>query len=182
VPKTRRQIKEEIERIATKKGELRRRIERQLMRMDGLSNVEGSSILKEVEKQINAEGFMERIIDRRFTRQSERSTGGGRWQRLRPSTIRDRMRRGFPGARPILVRTGALYGGARAAVAGSFKMRGVRWNVGNIDVPYAKYHQSGGGKLPKRAFFNNPNADELKPALNRVRELVRMKIRELTKA
>jgi hypothetical protein len=125
VPKTRRQIEEEIERIATKKGELRRRIERQLMRMDGLANIEGSSILREVEKQINAEGFMERIIDRRFTRQAERATGQGRWQRLARSTIRDRMRKGFPGPRPILVRTGALYGDARDAVRGTFKLRGV---------------------------------------------------------
>lgn len=179
MPKSKREIEQDVSRLASNTGALRRKIERQISRLESVGNVEASSILKDVERQINAEGFMERIIDRRFTRQAERSTGENRWQRLSRSTIKDRMRRGFPGSRPILVRTGALYGGARAAVRGTFKFRGVVWNVGNVGVPYAKYHQSGGGKLPRRAFFNSPTAAELMPTTNRIRELIRMKIRSL---
>lgn len=184
MPKSRRQIEEEINRIATKKGELRRKIERQLSRLDGLSNTENSQLLKEVAKQINTEGFMEKIIDRRFTRQCDRSVGGRRWKRLAKSTIRDRIRKGFPGPRPILVRTGALYGSARAAVAGTFKLSGISWDLAKVDgeVPYAAYIQFGTPKMPRRPFFYKPSVEEMQPTMNRVRELVRMKIRELTKA
>lgn len=179
MPKSRRQIKEEIARIVTKRGQLRRKIERKIARLQGIGDLENSTLLKEVEAEINRAGFMERIIDRRFTRQAERTTGEGRWARLKPSTVRDRIRQGFNGTRPILVRTGALYGGAREAVQGSFKLSGIKWDVNQIDVSYAKYHQQGGGKLPRRAFFNDPTAEELLPTMNRVRELVRMKIRKL---
>lgn len=39
---------------------------------------------------------------------SEGAAGRGSWQALAPRTVRERVRLGYPGSNPILVRTGAL--------------------------------------------------------------------------
>lgn len=44
-----------------------------------------------------------RMFQQNFTRQG---SGAGSWAALRPSTVEDRRRQGYPGSRPILVREG----------------------------------------------------------------------------
>jgi hypothetical protein len=49
-----------------------------------------------------------RVIRQQFERNFAEERGRTRWAQLAPSTVADRRRRGYGGAHPILVRTGAL--------------------------------------------------------------------------
>lgn len=68
------------------------------------------------------------------------------WKPLAESTRKDRERKGYPRARPILVRSGKLAKGFRIRVTGKSAI------VENI-VSYAGYHQRGSKKLPRRAIL-----------------------------
>jgi hypothetical protein len=121
---------------------------------------------------------MERIIERRFKAESEHGPGSRKWKQLRPSTVK---RRGS--AHPILYETGEMFAGAVAAVADTFRFRGVRkWNVADVGVEYAEYHQTGTDRMPARRFFDAPNEKELKPVVSRARDLVRAEIRKRLRA
>lgn len=81
----------------------------------------------------------------------EGSLYAGGWAQLRPSTIADRLRRGY-GAGPIEWRTGTL--------ARSLAMQGAAGNVFEVtpasvtvgsDVAYAGYQHYGTGRMPARA-------------------------------
>lgn len=48
------------------------------------------------------------VIREQFSRNFKTETGRTKWAGLAPSTVQDRMRRGYGGRHPILVRTGAL--------------------------------------------------------------------------
>lgn len=75
------------------------------------------------------------------------------WAPLRPATVRDRQRLGFPGAHPILVRTGDLMESVtvRGAPGNVFEVGPNSLVMGTTD-PKAKFHQTGSrdGKLPMR--------------------------------
>ena len=116
------------------------------------------------ENDVNKAKMMQEIIEQRFAKEATRTKGGKKWKKLKPATIKDRMRGGY-GASPILERTVLLKHLAKRAVANTFKAYSrIQWNEENITVDYAKYHQTGGGNLPERPFFYNPNDDELVPA------------------
>lgn len=71
------------------------------------------------------------------------TTRGGAWAPLAESTRRDRERKGYNGARPILERTGKLRKG--------FKVKVVKEKLSATNtVSYAKYHQFGTSKMPAR--------------------------------
>jgi hypothetical protein len=86
---------------------------------------------------------------------TEGGTTGRKWPDLAPSTQADRVRKGFPGAHPILQRTGKL---ARALVSGGeggFLQATPRRLAIGVDesLDYFKYHQSNRprSRLPRRA-------------------------------
>lgn len=144
----------------------------------GPSNLQGSNFVF----YGAVSGQSERLLDLRFTRLLFRiqdlqpvneklieefrneiklqfETQGGRsgfpWAPLKPSTIRGRVRAGFPPG-PILVRTGAL----RDSLVESHHALGCKsntpkgWFIGT-QVKYAVYHQSRSPrtKIPRRAFL-----------------------------
>lgn len=65
----------------------------------------------------------------------------------------DKSDRNTGTARAILVKTGHLRRSIRVRVASFDKIE-----IGAYGVPYAKFHNSGGGKLPKRKFIGHSNA------------------------
>jgi hypothetical protein len=82
---------------------------------------------------------------------SEGASTGAPWAPLKLSTQRDRRRKGFPPAHPILQRTGTLM---RALVLGEGSSvvttpTSMRYTVGE-EARYFAYHRRGGGRLPRR--------------------------------
>lgn len=71
------------------------------------------------------------------------TTRGSAWKRLADSTKTDRVRQGYNGARPILVRSGKLKSGFKNTVG---KLKFTTENTSKIGA----YHQEGGRKLPQR--------------------------------
>lgn len=74
-------------------------------------------------------------------------TYGRAWTPLKPSTRKDRSRKGYGSARPILVRSGTLKKGARVT-----SVTGRQATVEN-KVDYAPYHQFGTSRMPKRTIL-----------------------------
>lgn len=144
------------------------------------------TVVRVVEQQLNEEQVMEQIIYRRFTEQREAGFGGRkRWRPLTKNTIADRMRNGFPGARPILVRTGALMGAAISGVQGTFRFRkSISFNVNKVtaEVPYAGYHETGTRTMPRRSFYMPPTSREMLPIARRARALMRAEIKRRLRA
>ena len=77
--------------------------------------------------------------------------GKGGWPQLAPSTVRDRERKGFEGAHPILWRKGVLGESlASKTAAGSiFRVTPQGVSVGT-SLFYAGWHQTGTPKMPAR--------------------------------
>lgn len=82
--------------------------------------------------------------------------GGAKWARLAPATVKDRERRGYPGTRPILIRTGTY----RRSWTDQFSPDHVQdlqvtpgggWQlaVGSADYR-AKWHEKGTTRMPAR--------------------------------
>lgn len=71
----------------------------------------------------------------------------GTFAPLAESTRRQRAMLGFPPARPILVRTGKLRSGFKVG-----RVSNTRAEMVN-PVKYAKYHQSGTSRMPKRTIM-----------------------------
>ena len=85
-----------------------------------------------------------------FTEGGYYGTGGGGWVPLKPSTIADRIRRGYC-AGPILQRDGTLFE--------SLATKGSPGNINEVradgasfgtQIPYARFHQDGTSRMPKR--------------------------------
>lgn len=149
-----------------------RRIDRQIQKMRrvaGVGNVP-EAIIREAEKQINQEGWMERIMETRFL-QGRTSLGGTKWVPLSPKYAERKK-----GPR-ILVESGDMESAAVAAVAGTFRYRmsDIYWDVALIsEIPYAEYHQYGMGNNPERRFFDKPTFKEMAPILAAFRSKVQV--------
>lgn len=99
------------------------------------------------------QGAVRQSFQEQFTRQS---SGNGPWPALAPRTVQERQRLGFPGRRPILVRTGALrssfvnsgdsdhYSSVRQSPLGLLVEEG-------SENEYAIHHERGGPHLPQRS-------------------------------
>lgn len=72
---------------------------------------------------------------------TETDPDGDRWEDLKPSTLRQKARLGYPST--ILTRTGAMAASIR------FKAGAKQLDLSS-NSPYLKYHQRGGGRLPER--------------------------------
>lgn len=122
------------------------------LEIDGSKRV--FDILDKVEKQIlDLNTPLEEIgtvmideFEQNFTEEGKRLQEP--WQKLKDSTIKERIRLGY-GAGPILVRTGQLMKGFRKEV-GKYFVR-----VYN-PVKYFQYHQTGTAHLPKRRMILAP--------------------------
>lgn len=91
-------------------------------------------------------------IERKAARAFQQEGPG--WAPLKPATNRDRVRRGYPPAHPILERTGGLRRSA-SEQGGSHRRRykGTRSiEVGSAD-PKAAFHQFGTRRMAARPFF-----------------------------
>jgi phage virion morphogenesis protein len=95
--------------------------------------------------------YMERKTDQRF-----RSGGFGKWEKLKPSTIRRRRK----GSSSILQDTGRL----KQSVTSSpdiYHLTKTYLRIGTT-VKYAKYHQNGTRHMPARPFLLIDEEDERK--------------------
>ena len=161
-----RQIRREVERYARRK------------KID-LSDEQIDRIIARAEKAVNKAKLMQEIIEGRFENEATRATGGKPWKRLKPATIKQRIRGGY-GEGPILQRTVMLKERAKAAVAGTFSLsEKVEWDVASVGVDYAAYHQEGGGSLPRRPFFDSPSKAELSDAIDAARAAAMREVRKL---
>lgn len=88
----------------------------------------------------------------------ERSGDGRSWAALKPGTVLDRIRSGYGGAHPILVRTGHLRASLlNAGAADSYEQAqasGNEWQlvVGTEDAK-AIFHEQGTARMPARPFI-----------------------------
>ena len=87
----------------------------------------------------------------------ERSGAGQAWRPLRPYTILERTRRGYPGAHPILVQSGHMLDSlVSPGAADSYEE--LRTEAGGwvllmgTNDPKAKKHELGEGRIPARPF------------------------------
>ena len=120
-----------------------------------------------IEEKINREGWMQKIIQKRFATESAHG-GAGRWRRLQDSTARFRKRHGFGKWHPINVQTGTLKEAAIRYVQGTFRAHGkLNWDAADIGVEYAEYVED------KRPFMQEPSSQELAPVMRRARDLAR---------
>jgi hypothetical protein len=95
-------------------------------------------------------------------------SGAGAWPRLAPSTVADRIRNGFPGQRPILIRTGDLLSGYTDAGHGDHHEEmtqtglGPRFEAGNKGR-IAIFHARGTSRMPARpvAIFDSQSENRL---------------------
>lgn len=78
-------------------------------------------------------------------------TGWAQWPELAQSTVQDRLRRGYGGAHPILVREGELLDSVtrRGAPGNVFEVRPDGLTIGSSWFT-APYHQHGTRKMPAR--------------------------------
>lgn len=76
---------------------------------------------------------------------------GPEWAPLAPATVADRLRRGYDGEHPILVRTGQLRASVieRGAAGNIFEVGSDHVTVGT-EYPTAQFHQFGTVKMPAR--------------------------------
>lgn len=88
----------------------------------------------------------------------ERSGDGRSWAALKPGTVLDRIRSGYGGAHPILVRTGHLRASLLSAGASDSyeqtQASGNEWQlvVGTEDAK-AIFHEQGTARMPARPFI-----------------------------
>lgn len=168
-----------LQELDARKRTLRRRLDRVIGRVQRLAGMSvPQDVARDVEEQINREGYMERIIEKRFKSQSVYGPGSPKWKRLTPLYLRQKVAAGFPPN--ILVRTGDLFSSAVAYASGTFRLDGkIEFPLDSLPEEYAEYHQYGTGKMPARPFYNEPTQRELEPSMRRAKVLVRQKLREL---
>lgn len=122
------------------------------------------AIIADIEKTITS------AVKKNFATQGAYS--GEQWAPLKPSTIRDRKRRGFkPG--PPLVRSGEL---KRAATMPVFTSSPLKQRVTfNVNNAYASFQNNGTRNIPARPFFRLSEKDiekiagQIKKSLSRVK-------------
>jgi len=128
-----------------------------------------------IERQINREGWMERILEARFDAERTHVPGGSRWARLSPRYARTKR------GPSILWETGRMRSQALRAVRGSFRVDGVVWEdlLSAISVEYARYHMEGTPRMPARRFLENPSSRELRATVARAKELAKIEFEAL---
>jgi phage gpG-like protein len=72
------------------------------------------------------------------------------WPQLAPSTVADRLRKGYGGAHPILQRTGALALSLLRGGPGNVFQTTPNSLVVGTNIAYAGFHQRGTSKMPAR--------------------------------
>lgn len=93
-------------------------------------------------------------------RYADAAAGDGTWKLLAKSTIASkRGKTAWP--ERILYLTGALYSSLTPGAAGNVMDTARDRITYGTRVRYAKYHQKGGGRLPRRRILARPNADVL---------------------
>jgi len=138
------------------------RLRRLLLRVAGkLESLARQRAEARAEKDVEAKGLMQRIVEERFRRESTRSKGGLKWAPLAPSTVK---RRGS--AHPILRDSGQMKDMAWGAAAGTYRCDHdkMSWDVEDVGVEYAKWVEHGTPRMPPRHFFLTPNDPELEKA------------------
>jgi hypothetical protein len=143
-------------------------LRRKLRRIRGRS-VPGS-IIKEVEAQIAAEGWMEDIIILRFKKEARRASGHPRWKRLTPAYRRAKLKAGFGSKKNV--RTGRLRAEILKYVHGTWKFgKKPRWHA--VPVPeYSKYVERA------RPILLPPSRRELEAVTKRAKQLILEKMRK----
>lgn len=93
---------------------------------------------------------------------TEGASTGSPWAQLAPSTVKRRIRQGFPGAHPILARTHTLERALTSEGGASIVVQMPHYFAVSVDLDYFKYHQSKAPrtKLPRRAPINLTQDDK----------------------
>lgn len=86
-----------------------------------------------------------------FSNSGSATTRSQPWAPLKPSTVSQRVALGFPGTRPILVRTGRLKRGFRIQ-----RILPDELTITN-KVPYGVFHQLGTDRIPQRKVMGFSN-------------------------
>jgi phage gpG-like protein len=81
----------------------------------------------------------------------------GGWTPLAPYTVQDRIKHGFGGPAPILVRDGSLMD-SLTTLDGPPNVIGPESATFGTDISYAKFHQYGTHRMPKREIMPDPMA------------------------
>lgn len=121
----------------------------------------GDDLQRLVDKIANPGNAQKRAIGDGIRQQfqanfSGRRSGNGPWASLAPSTVLDRVRKGYPGNQPILVRSGGLRDSY--VNAGNPDHHSAVFSSGGYTVfeegtnhRVAIFHERGGGRLPQRS-------------------------------
>ena len=105
-----------------------------------LSNIKnGFSDFKEPLRKVK--GMQLKEIDGQYKSEGKKITA--KWKPLKPSTIKDRLAKGFP-AGPILTRSGKMKRNTKQK-----KLTKNKLEIGN-DTKYFQFHQLGTRKIPQR--------------------------------
>ena len=157
------------------KQKILREIEKVSRNLKRLGDVDlPDRIRAKVVKQINREGWMEKIIEARFRHESERSYGGRKWAPLAPSTVK---RKG--GQHPKLIDTMDMFNAAIGSVGSTFRWnRNPKWNVDDLGIDYAEYNMDGTDRMPARRFFLSPNDREMQPVYRRAFQIAKSELRK----
>lgn len=96
-------------------------------------------------REVQAEFF---FIERRQFRTEGAAGASGRWKALSPKYAAWKLKRYGP--KPILERTGRLLKSLTNQSPDTIRVFGRREAIFGSRVPYGRYHQRGGGRLPQR--------------------------------
>jgi len=90
------------------------------------------------------------------------STASGAWAPLKPATVKDRERKGFPGAHPILQRTQRLMRSLTDLTGDTINVQTPTYLGIGSATPYVAYHQSTAPRtrLPRRAIIDLTEDDK----------------------
>lgn len=158
----------------------KREIDRKLERVKSrLGEIMGGrdiplKVIQRCEQRVNDLGMMERIMQRRFSSESEHGPGSTKWRALSPEYRRWKIRQGYSAKRNQ--RTGELMFAALNRVAGTFKSdKAIRWEGLKFQPNYAVFVQE------SRPFHLNPNEKELEPARKKFNDLLAKEIQAFVK-
>ena len=168
--------------IAALRARVKVQLERVMrtLRRPAVRNIR-ANVIAQVDKELNAQDVMPKIIAARFRSSSAHVPGGPTWRPLAASTRAARVREGYaPG--PPLYKSGLLDRNALRLVKDTFSLkRAPNWKYEGTGIYYARYVGRGTPKCPARPFLEPPNRAEMAPIMRLARLLVNRAIRALTR-
>jgi hypothetical protein len=121
-----------------------------------------AEVAQAVNEQIAKERWLEMIVLERF--KTEGKSAGQSWVALSPSTIKERIKLGFPGQHPILMRSGTLREGAAQHPIVRVTDKTITLTL--RDLPASVYLGRGRSKVGKKMSAGGGRLSDYAAALN----------------